>query len=754
MELFRGRYLCFISFLFLLFAFVAFNLSFLPKLFFLIFLFIAVFAGFLTLVFNKRHRFGSLIVFLSIFAIFLSVSSSFVFVSIPQKRAEELPERFEGEVRVVSKEYGSESGSEYYVRLIEANGEKIDIKSYLVCAFDSDFSVGDKLMLTLDSEIADKGYGAFDRDTVLYLEADTSEKILFDRADDYGVFSLDAFRVFTRGVRQSLCEYIDGVFGADSALVKGMLINDRSDLSEHTRAQFSRAGASHLLAVSGLHVSLILGALELLLRKFFAPKKLRIAIITVFGFIFLALTDFSASAVRSVFMLFGVYLSFLFSEENDAPTALFVSVSLIVLLSPHSISDIGMWLSFFATLGLVVVYPVLEKKLWRPKSKKGILNKILSLGMSIVRALLLTGVATFFTLPIMYCFFGSFSIASLPANVLLSPMTAVFLPLCLIALILGKIAYVGNAAVFCAGLVGRVIISTVSFFADLRGALISLRFPFAFPLVVLFALSLAVLLVVKLKRKIFVALPAVCFVAGFAVCLGVFTLIDKPEISYVGRRDNELVFVECAGTSSICDVSTGYDGAYSLLKRNLCEYSTEIENYVITHLHKGHAQMIERICANMVIRRLYIPLEAGGEALEYAKSVLDVAEKYGSEVVFYESGEKIKLLQSISLHSFYEERENGEAGVFFSIFGKKDSFTYSDASMPFEISASEKMGGYLMIGTHGDEPKTAQNNWESISERGIVLIFADQKRAQKENVDFGYSVRKQGSERKISIDLH
>lgn len=753
MELFRGRYLCFISFLFLAASFAAFQLPFLPKLLSLIFFCIATAVAIILTFVLKKRRFASLVALLSLAAVLLAFFSSFLFISIPQKRASELEEHFYAEIRIISREYHNGRVSEYIARLEKVNGASENLKCYVSCPFDSDFSIGDRIIADVSVERVWSGGNAYDDGVVLYLEISEGQKLLYSKADSANFLSPDGFRVFTRSLRDGLSSYIDGIFNEDGALVKGMLINDRSDISEYTRSRFNRAGASHLLAVSGLHVSLLLGALELLLRKLYAPKKLRISLIAICGLLLLALTDFSASAVRSVLMLFFVYLYFALSEENDSPTALFVSISIIVLLSPYSVVDIGMWLSFCATLGLVVVYPVFERKIPRPKKSRGVLRFFLSLCRNSLSAILITTVATFFTLPIMCIVFGTFSIAAIPTNLILSPLSALFLPLCVIALVFGKIAYVGEAIVLCASGVGRAILAVVRFFADMRGALVSLRYPFAFILVLIFSVTTALLLVIKLRRKMLVALPALCFALCFAVCLGVFSLTDRTELSYVGRRKNEFVTVERAGVVSVIDVSTGADGAYSLLRANLCEYSTEIENYLITHMHSAHASMIERLCASTLIRKIYLPLENKSESLGYAAEIRDIAERYGSEVIFFDSGEEIQLRGDLFVRSSFDTGIEEHTDVFFSIYGSKGELTYSNRSVGARAVESGAISRYFIVGAHGEKRAVSGADINALDPAACTVIYAEEDCVPTSIAPHGYIMKPEGSLRKFSFLL-
>jgi hypothetical protein len=232
---------------------------------------------------------------------------------------------------------------------------------------------------------------------------------------------------------------------------------------------------------------------------------------------------------------------------------------------------------------------------------------------------------------------------------------------------------------------------------------------------------MAVMMVIRLKRKLFIALPPLALALSFAVCLGVFALTDKTEIKYVGWGENEMFFVERAGVSSVCDVSTGTASAYNLLISESCEYSLEIENYVLTHPHAQHPTMLRRLYENKVIRHLYLPLIDEPESLVILKEIYDIASEYHTEIIFYSSGEGIDLSSSTRLIPIFAKKGD-EIGVALKIVGEEDILTYTDESesaLAFEIAAESR---YFLFGAHG---RTSVGNESQIRlDDDQTVIFA------------------------------
>lgn len=747
MELFRRRYLCFLAFVFLLISLTVYKLPANIKLTVLIVSAVLTVASFICLAVFRTKKFKLLMVFLTFLISCVSVLNSFVFITLPLKKALEHQGRYSALIEVISLQYSDEDSSEYNARLLSADGAELNIKSYIVCNFNSDFLYGDRIAATVDSEAVEtESNKRIDKDILLFLRVDDTQPIVYSEARSPNVFSVDALRAFTRSLRNNLCEYIDGLFGEDSGLVKGMLINEKSDISTYTKSQFNRSGASHLLAVSGLHISLLLGTLELLLKRLLFPKKIRIACVMFGGVILLALTDFSASASRAVLMMFSLYLNYMLSEESDAPTALFAAVALIIFFSPFSVGDIGMWLSFAATLGVVSVYPFLEGKLPRAEKSKNFTKRLLRLGIGMLKALLLTLVANIFVLPLMWYFFGSISLVSLPCNLLLSPLSAIFLPLCFLSLIFGKLGAVGNAVIWLTKLVGGLILRTVGIFADLRGAVISLEYPFAKLLIIAFSLSMAILMVIRLKRKLLICLPTLVLFVSFAACLCLFNLSADSEIRYLNKGNNEVIFAERAGKVSVCDMTDARSD--SLIYFNMPGYSVEIENYIITLPQSAHPKMLERLYENTVIRNLYIPITSDIKKLSCSEKIYETVQKYNTNIIFYHSGESLELFDDLLIKLFFEERGDGEYSVFFSFYNSERILTYTDSPQSASACAIGARSRYFLVGCHGEHGDTDMSEYDFGTAN---LIFANENVASRVGASHGWIPEYENGKREFEI---
>jgi len=145
------------------------------------------------------------------------------------------------------------------------------------------------------------------------------------------------------------------------SIICGILFGKRDYIPDEVTMLFSNAGISHLLAISGLHLSIIVLLINLLLGVFRINKIVRSILTAIITAILMIMVGFTPSIMRSSIMI-----AFLLIAENirldyDAPTALSFSAVIICLINPYSITNIGFLLSFCATIGILVSNKILDK---------------------------------------------------------------------------------------------------------------------------------------------------------------------------------------------------------------------------------------------------------------------------------------------------------------------------------------------------------------------------------------------------------
>jgi competence protein ComEC len=217
-------------------------------------------------------------------------------------------------------------------------------------------------------------------------------------------------------------------------LVTAMVLgSDAVDLPFDLRDRFVRVGLAHALAASGFQVSLILNAILTLTRK-------RLSVVgqsnlgAVALLIFLCLTGFQPAVVRSVVMGMAVLVALRTNRKIAPLNSLFLAGTLLLIINPLWVWDIGFELSFLATLGLIVTVEPLQKKLdWLPPTIADLITVPLA--------------ASIWTLPIQLYAFKVFPLYSLPANILTSPLISIISIGGTIGALIGAIIPIAGSAI-------------------------------------------------------------------------------------------------------------------------------------------------------------------------------------------------------------------------------------------------------------------------------------------------------------------
>lgn len=232
-------------------------------------------------------------------------------------------------------------------------------------------------------------------------------------------------------------EMIDSIGFRDpdtNAIIKALIIGDRTDIPEHITKAFRESGASHILALSGLHLGIIYGILTKLLSALGNRPSARIvrssAIVLACGLYTLA-TGAGASIVRAFLFIFMGETARMCGRFKSTGTVLMGSLLIHLTLSPSSLREVGFQLSYAAMAGIAFIYPWL-KDFW-PEQKARLMPRPLrwmwnTAAMSI-SCQLTTG-------PLAYIYFRTFPVHFMLTNMIALPLTGMIIPAALLTLAL------------------------------------------------------------------------------------------------------------------------------------------------------------------------------------------------------------------------------------------------------------------------------------------------------------------------------
>lgn len=150
-----------------------------------------------------------------------------------------------------------------------------------------------------------------------------------------------------------------GTSTANTALIQALALGDKSGIDREQRAEYNRAGAAHLLAVSGLHVGIVFLILSYLLgwiKLFRNGLNVYCLVIIMLLWGYAMLTGFSPSVLRAVLMFSLYQIGVMISRTSNNLNTLLAAGLILLVINPNYLYDIGFQLSFSAMFGIVLFY--------------------------------------------------------------------------------------------------------------------------------------------------------------------------------------------------------------------------------------------------------------------------------------------------------------------------------------------------------------------------------------------------------------
>lgn len=336
------------------------------------------------------------------------------------------------------------------------------------------------------------------------------------------------------------------------ALALALITGDKSNLSDEAYSDFLICGATHVMAVSGLHTSVICMGFYMLLKRFRVEIKLRTVLSLAVLLLYVAVSDFSKSVIRSAVMMTVMLLAKAVSNKADTLNSLGFSVMLLCL-NPFAVTDTSTVLTVLSVLGMVSVKPELDSRI-KKEDASGV-------AAALYDAVALTGCVMLTTFPAMWIFFKSFSLVSFVSNIILIPLAQLAMVGTLVMLLLFQILGVGALSVGFTYICTKAMLICTSFFADKLWFLqLDLSSPY-YILAYCASLALIGICIILYNNKVKLRLCAAFASLIFLIC-AVFSVHEASNSTklYVSSSDAAVIYNSvAAAVINVDDKDNYYD---------------------------------------------------------------------------------------------------------------------------------------------------------------------------------------------------
>ena len=517
----------------------------------------------------------------------------------------------------------------------------------------------------------------------------------------------------------------------EAALLKAMLLGEKSSLKKEQKELYQSGGISHILAISGLHISLV----GMLLYRFLRKKKRSYpfsalvsgSCMVVYGF----LTGFGVSAKRAVFM-FLVYLGAeLLGETYDVVSALALSGLLILSEQPLQLFQCGFQLSFLSVGAVALGYPALQKRLgWKKKAAMSLLS-----GLSV----------TFFTLPCTLYWFYEWMPYAVFLNLIVIPLVPVVFLSGAAGMLTGGVSVA--AGMFLAGASAGVL----RFFQTLLertevlpGSRAIIGQPELWQIALYYVLVGAAVWGgrCRARKKNQHRIEVRIFFIIFALCILCLPFHRPVEVTFLDVGQGDAVFLRTeAGTTCLIDggsTTVSDVGTYRLLPFLKSRGVSSLDYLFLSHMDADHINGAEELLKDQFrgipIRHLCLSAFPGDETRERLEKE---ARLFGTELcyisrgtVFREKGAEIRCLSPVKDQKKEDENENSEV-LMVEISGLRILFTGDlgeEGEQELLEAGTDLRAAVLKVGHHGSRFSTGEDFLEAVSPGFAVISCAENNR--------------------------
>lgn len=406
-------------------------------------------------------------------------------------------------------------------------------------------------------------------------------------------------------------------------LLKGILFGQK-ELDEGVRDDFVRSGIAHILAVSGLHVGIVVGLTRYLSKVLRLNRVLDASLLTIILTCYIIMTGAAASVLRASMMAWIYLLSNFFNKKYDGISALSLSGFIILIPNPLLLFSASFQLSFLAALSIIVFYPVLMENYFQ---RMGYIPS------SIRATLAVTIAAQIGTIPVSLYHFHMISMVSIFANLLIIPIMGILFSISILGILLYPIIpLVGSYFFFLSGLIFEWILRMAGSFSSLPMATIALP-PFSWMGIAFYVLLFLIfgrylpIEMKKVRMAFLVALMLIFIVKGSSA------YILKPlRVTFLDVNQGDSILIQTPRNKNLLIDGGGYP-SYQRPPRRIAEevlipalYAKGIRKLdfvMVSHPHDDHIKGIQELIGVFPIDTIGIfdsEVEEVSEFIEYAKN--------------------------------------------------------------------------------------------------------------------------------------
>lgn len=438
---------------------------------------------------------------------------------------------------------------------------------------------------------------------------------------------------FIHNIQKYIRDTINGTLTDEEGnLLLAILLGDKDKLSEDIQESFKTSNLSHMLAVSGAHVSYIILGLTYVLQNSIIGKKNGKIVCIIFLLAFMAITNFTPSVTRACIMAILTLLSSIIYRKSDVYTNISVAALITLIFNPYSLLDLGFQLSYGGTIGIIIFIKRIQEK----KSNSKVINYIKQMALVSIYANIII-------IPIMMYHFNTVSFTFIISNIMASPILVIIVITGFLFIITSITAkpLTRLIAIFIKPILS-ILIKVSQICSKLPFSNILVVTPYMFNVISYYAI---ILYCIKSKKnnkcKIIICLLIVLILINFIIYifpqkLRIFFIdVGQGDSTLIITPDKKTVLIDGGGSDSF-DVGEKVLLPYLLDRRIL-----KVDYVLISHFDTDHCGGILTIMEKVKVKNIIISEQAEhSENYERFKKLM-INKKI--RLIEVKKGDKIKI---------------------------------------------------------------------------------------------------------------
>ena len=479
------------------------------------------------------------------------------------------------------------------------------------------------------------------------------------------------------------------------------ILSNKNDLDKEVLNSYQTNGLSHLFSISGMHITLLLGTILKLLDKVSYNRYYKYVLLIIILIIYMYLTDFTPSILRSGIMFILLTLNKLFNFKIKTKNIIMLTFIIIVLINPYYIYNLGFQLSYLISFYLIIFAHIINKH--KNYFKKIFITSLISFLVSF---------------PIIISNYYQVNLLSILINLLFVPIISyIVLPLAFITLILPT---------------DSLLILTMDILEGISLSLTNINYlllELPKPSIYLIIIYYAIITLLLINKKCFISLLTTIFIHKISINFN-----PNMEILFLDVSQGDSILLHYPHDKYNILIDTGGNYNYEISKNIIIPYLkskgiNKIDYLILTHGDYDHMGESINLIENFKVEKVIFNC---GEFNDLEKELIKVLEK--KKIKYYSCIKELNIdnskLYFLQTKEYDNENDNSSV-IYFNYYNYKFLFM-GDASTEREKDILEKYNlkdvDFLKVGHHGSNTSSSEEFINSINPKYSLISVGKNNR--------------------------